>query len=205
MSAKPPSYFAEGTPTRPYLVRALHEWCTDNGFTPYLAVFVDESVSVPREFVRNQQIVLNVSYDATSGLKMDNDFIVFKARFGGQARTIEVPMSRVLAIYASENGQGMSFPAPSAEGEEPDGPTATDVQEDDSTPFDDDPAPAAEPAPKARRSRKAKPAIGLAPVSTEDKPPSVAGQGDAEVPKPPEEPGPEGGGKRSRPALKRVK
>ena len=98
--------------TRPYLIRALHEWCTDNGFAPYLAVQVDASVQVPREFVKNNEIVLNASFDATSGLKLGNDYIEFKARFGGQPRDIIVPVSHVVAIYARENGQGMAFPAP---------------------------------------------------------------------------------------------
>ncbi|MEY3999464.1 MAG: hypothetical protein RLY60_2276, partial [Pseudomonadota bacterium] len=96
------------TSTRPYLVRALHEWCTDNGFTPYVTVSVDDSVQVPREYVNNGEIVLNVSFDATSGLQLSNEFIQFKARFGGVARDILVPMGRVMAIYARENGQGMA-------------------------------------------------------------------------------------------------
>ena len=107
------------TSTRPYLVRALYEWCTDNGLTPYVAVSVDESVQVPREYVKNNEIVLNISFDATSSLKLSNDFIEFKARFAGSSRDIMVPMERVIAIYARENGQGMAFPmgaAPQAEG-----------------------------------------------------------------------------------------
>jgi stringent starvation protein B len=107
------SLIAQDTsPTRPYLVRALYEWCTDNGLTPYVAVFVDDTVQVPREFVKNNEIVLNISFDATSALKLGNDFIEFKARFGGVARSIMVPMDHVLAIYARENGQGMAFPVP---------------------------------------------------------------------------------------------
>ncbi|NDC60629.1 MAG: ClpXP protease specificity-enhancing factor [Betaproteobacteria bacterium] len=102
----------QSSSTRPYLVRALHEWCADNGFTPYVAVSVDDSVKVPREYVNNGEIVLNISFDATSHLQLTNDFIVFKARFGGVAREITVPMGRVIAIYAKENGQGMAFPAP---------------------------------------------------------------------------------------------
>lgn len=109
----------ESSSLRPYLIRALYEWCTDNGFTPYVAVQVDESVQVPREYVKNGEIVLNVSYDATSALKLGNEFIEFKARFAGTARDILVPVGRVVAIYARENGQGMAFPsavsAPSAE------------------------------------------------------------------------------------------
>jgi stringent starvation protein B len=102
---------AQDTPsTRPYLVRALYEWCTDNGFTPYVAVRVDDSVRVPREYVKNGEIVLNISFDATSSLKLGNEFIEFKARFAGVARDIMVPMKRVIAIYARETGQGMAFP-----------------------------------------------------------------------------------------------
>ena len=100
----------DSTSTRPYLIRALYEWCTDNGFTPYVAVAVDETVQVPREYVKNNEIVLNISFDATSSLKLGNDFIEFKARFAGSAREIMVPMERVIAIYARENGQGMAFP-----------------------------------------------------------------------------------------------
>ena len=100
----------DSTSTRPYLVRALYEWCTDNGLTPYVAVSVDESVQVPREYVKNNEIVLNISFDATSSLKLSNDFIEFKARFAGSSRDIMVPMERVIAIYARENGQGMAFP-----------------------------------------------------------------------------------------------
>ena len=100
----------DSTSTRPYLIRAIYEWCTDNGFTPYLAVRVDKTVQVPREYVNDGEIVLNVSYDATSSLQMGNEFIEFKARFGGKPREIMVPVERVLAIYARESGQGMSFP-----------------------------------------------------------------------------------------------
>ena len=100
----------DSTSTRPYLIRALYEWCTDNGLTPYVAVAVDDSVQVPREYVKNNEIVLNISFDATSSLKLGNDFIEFKARFAGSARDIMVPMARVIAIYARENGQGMAFP-----------------------------------------------------------------------------------------------
>ena len=102
----------ESSSLRPYLIRALYEWCTDHGFTPYVAVQVDESVQVPREYVKNGEIVLNISYDATSALKLGNEFIEFKARFAGTARDILVPVGRVVAIYARESGQGMAFSAP---------------------------------------------------------------------------------------------
>jgi stringent starvation protein B len=104
------------TSTRPYLIRALYEWCTDNGLTPYVAVLVDDSVRVPNEYVKDGEIVLNISFDATSALKLGNEFIEFKARFAGSAREIMVPISRVIAIYARENGQGMSFPMSVSQG-----------------------------------------------------------------------------------------
>jgi stringent starvation protein B len=103
---------ANGTSTRPYLIRALHDWCTDNGFTPYVAVFVDETVHVPMEYVKNNEIVLNIGFEATTALKLGNEFIEFKARFGGTSRDIMVPIDHVIAIYARENGQGMAFPVP---------------------------------------------------------------------------------------------
>ncbi|MBU3578852.1 ClpXP protease specificity-enhancing factor [Polynucleobacter hirudinilacicola] len=95
---------------KPYLIRALHQWCTDFGFTPFIAVFVDSRVEVPMEFVKNDEIVLNLSLEACHQLQMENDWISFQARFGGIPRKIMVPVTHVLAIYARENGQGMSFP-----------------------------------------------------------------------------------------------
>ena len=97
------------TSTKPYLLRAIYEWCTDNGYTPYLAAMVDHRTQVPLEFVKNGEIVLNISFSATSGLKMDNDFIHFHARFAGVSREIFVPVDNVVAIYSRENGQGMAF------------------------------------------------------------------------------------------------
>ena len=95
--------------TKPYLLRAIYEWCTDSGFTPYIAVKVDGGTTVPMEYVRKGEIILNISYGATSGLKMDNDAIHFRARFNGVSREIYIPVHNVLAIYANENGQGMAF------------------------------------------------------------------------------------------------
>ncbi len=109
----------DSSSTRPYLIRALYEWCTDNGFTPFIAVLVDERVRVPNEYVKDGEIVLNISFDATSALKLGNDYIEFKGRFGGVARDILVPVDRVLAIYARENGQGMAFPMLAASGDTP--------------------------------------------------------------------------------------
>ncbi len=98
------------TSTRPYLIRALYEWCTDNALTPYVAVAVNERVQVPLEFVKDGEIVLNISFNATTSLKLGNDYLEFKARFGGVAREIVVPIDQISGIYARENGQGMAFP-----------------------------------------------------------------------------------------------
>ncbi len=124
------------------MLRAIYEWCTDSGYTPYLAVKVDSATTVPMEYVKKGEIVLNISYGATSGLKMDNDSIRFHARFGGVSREIFIPVNNVMAIYANENGQGMAFepvlgqapaPAPAAE---PPAPALSSV-----------PSPSAAPAP----------------------------------------------------------
>ena len=112
MSSPPIAPATAGTSTRPYLIRALHDWCSDNGFTPYVAVFVDALVQVPSEYVKNNEIVLNVGFEATTSLKLGNETIEFKARFGGSSREIVVPIDHVIAIYARENGQGMAFPMP---------------------------------------------------------------------------------------------
>lgn len=95
--------------TKPYFVRALHEWCADNGFTPYLTVSVDASTVVPKEYVKDGEITLNISADATGRLLIDNEAVQFTARFNGAARDIWVPMPRIAAIYARENGVGMGF------------------------------------------------------------------------------------------------
>lgn len=113
---KPAAPDEQGTSTRPYLIRALHDWCTDNGFTPYIAVAVAAGVQVPMEYVKNNEIVLNVGFEATSSLSLGNESIEFKARFGGVSREICVPIDHVVAIYARENGQGMAFPAPTGAG-----------------------------------------------------------------------------------------
>jgi stringent starvation protein B len=174
-----------GTSTRPYLIRALHDWCTDNGFTPYLAVFVDKSVQVPREYVKNNEIVLNVSFDATSQLQLGNEFIEFKARFGGVAREIAVPVDHVIAIYARENGQGMAFPVPEA-------------SEDDEADGEAQPEPAAERKGGGIR-------LASAPVAELDdggdaQEPVHAESGDDSDPEPPAPP-PSG----IKPSLRRIK
>lgn len=103
------------TSTTPYLIRAIWEWCGDNGLTPYVAVKVDGSTRVPLEFVRNGEIVLNISADATRNLKIGNDLIQFSARFNGVSREVSVPIAAVAGIFAKENGQGMAFHTPTGD------------------------------------------------------------------------------------------
>jgi len=109
--------------TKPYLLRALYEWCCDHGFTPYITVVVDHRTVVPNEFVRDGQITLNIGPDATSRLMIDNERVSCAARFGGVARELSVPVGRVAALYARENGAGMAFEVEEAvtpqAGEEP--------------------------------------------------------------------------------------
>ncbi|MBI3373522.1 MAG: ClpXP protease specificity-enhancing factor [Betaproteobacteria bacterium] len=99
----------EETPTKPYLVRALFEWCVDNGYTPHIAVKVDSNTQVPTDHVRNGEITLNVAPTAVHKLQMGNELIEFSARFSGIARQVLVPVANVYAIYARETGQGMTF------------------------------------------------------------------------------------------------
>ena len=173
--SKPAAPDEQGTSTRPYLIRALHDWCADNGFTPYIAVHVTAGVQVPMEYVKNNEIVLNVGFDATSGLQLGNEVIEFKARFGGVSREIIVPVDHVVAIYARENGQGMAFPAPTS------------------------PASAGDVAP----AEPTKTGLRLATPGTADEEAPAQGA-DEEVPDdaPPEPTPPTPGG---RPSLKRVK
>ena len=171
-----------GTPTRPYLIRALHDWCTDNGFTPYLAVYVDSTVQVPMEYVKNHEIVLNVGFEATSSLKLGNEFVEFKARFGGAARDIVVPIDHVVAIYARENGQGMAFPAPT------DGANLAEAS----------PSKTVTPL---RGLRLARSETDSAAGARDDGGQSSVAQEPTELPQPPEPPSPAS----PRPSLKRVK
>ena len=101
--------------TKPYLLRAIYEWCSDSGLTPYLAVAVNDECRVPLEFVKDGEIVLNVGPSATPNLTIDNEWISFNARFGGVAREIFVPIGAVIGIYAMENGQGLFFGREGAE------------------------------------------------------------------------------------------
>lgn len=96
-------------PTTAYLIRAIHEWCIDNSLTPHLLVKVDAHTRVPMAYVKNGEIVLNVNFTAVKDLHIDNEAVVFSARFNGVAQHIYVPMHRVAGIFARENGQGMFF------------------------------------------------------------------------------------------------
>ena len=96
-------------PTKPYVLRALFEWCVDNGYTPHLAVKVDSRTQVPPEYVKGGEITLNISPNAVHKLQMGNELIEFSARFGGVARQISVPITNVYALYARETGHGMTF------------------------------------------------------------------------------------------------
>ena len=112
----------EPTSTKPYLLRAVYEWCVDNGYTPQISVAVDERTGVPMEHVRDGEIVLNIGPLATNRLKMGNETIECSARFSGVARELVIPVAAVTAIYARETGQGMSFEsekAPAARDAEP--------------------------------------------------------------------------------------
>ena len=160
--------------TKPYMLRAIYEWCTDSGYTPYIAVKVDAATTVPMEYVKKGEIVLNISFGATAALKMDNDAITFNARFAGVSRQIYVPVQNVLAIYANENGQGMAFevtrtaaemPAPAAGAPTPAPtsvpaapvpslsavPQASDTASESTTPGDDTDPPRKGPRPTLTR------------------------------------------------------
>lgn len=96
--------------TKPYMLRAIYEWCVDNSYTPYIAVFVNNRVQIPAGFANDAEIILNISSQATNALELGNEWLVFSARFSGVARKLEIPIENILAIYAQENGQGMAFP-----------------------------------------------------------------------------------------------
>jgi len=114
--------------TKPYLIRALYEWCADAGYTPQLLVAIDGRTRVPPGYAKDGQIVLNISAGATRNLTLDNDWIQFSARFGGVSHEISIPVDRVAAIFARENGQGLHFEP--AEAPPPtDAPPAADAGE----------------------------------------------------------------------------
>jgi stringent starvation protein B len=168
--------------TKPYLIRAIHEWCTDQGYTPYLAVSVDAHTRVPLEYVRNGEIVLNVGHLATNKLKLGNELIEFQARFNGSPREVSVPIVQVTAIYARETGHGMAFEVskPLALQPSPAGPGSAS-------------ATAVPPSPAITAVRTAPRALTPGQTPSSD-----------ELPTPPTPPK-NGGTNKPRPALKRVK
>lgn len=185
------------TSTKPYLIRAIHEWCGDNGFTPYLAVAVDHRTQVPMEYVKAGEIVLNVSLGATNRLALGNELISFQARFGGVAREISVPIDCISAIYARENGHGMAFDVPKAMAN-PD--AASDVASSTATatvaasPFSLVNSAAPDPAPTAS-------AQGSTPATGGEN----AGSGNAGPVTPPDDSPPGGSPRPGRPHLTRIK
>jgi len=128
------------TPTKPYLLRALFEWCVDNGYTPHVAVKVDSRTQVPAEYVKGGEIVLNISPNAVHKLQMGNETVEFSARFGGVARQISLPVANIYALYARETGSGMAFDADGAK------PIIQSRAESEAAPTNSKP-PAALPAP----------------------------------------------------------
>lgn len=123
---------------KPYVVRAVYEWCADQGYTPYLMVKVDEYCQVPRAYVRDGYITLNISASATKGLLMDNQWIEFTARFGGVAQTVMVPMSAVAGLFSKETQEGMYFDT--TEYMPDDGDLSEEVQEQVSSQESDPPS-----------------------------------------------------------------
>lgn len=129
------------TSSKPYLLRALYEWCVDNGFTPYLSVTVDANTRVPMEYVRDGEIVLNIGPLASTRLQIGQERVEFAARFGGVARDISIPMDAVTQIFAHENGQGMVFPPESGKS----GHAAEPAQAGADDPSTDPPKPGGRP------------------------------------------------------------
>jgi stringent starvation protein B len=126
---------------RPYLLRAMHEWISDSQCTPHLVVDAGfAGVEVPRQYVQDGKIVLNVSWTATAQLQIGNEELAFNGRFGGNSMQVRVPVAAVLAIYARETGQGMIF------AEETDGPPPTPGQPPEAPP----PAPVKKAAGRAK-------------------------------------------------------
>jgi stringent starvation protein B len=130
---------------QPYFLRALYEWCVDNGFTPHVTVRVDARCKVPVPYVKDGQIVLNIGPSAVRGLLMDNEWLGFSARFGGVAQDVSVPVENVLAIYAKETGEGMAFNQ-TVVAAQPDAGQARDASQEEAT---QDPGP---DRPKGRPS-----------------------------------------------------
>lgn len=189
MSVMEPSV-PEVSSTKPYLVRAIYEWCSDNGFTPYVAVAVNAQTRVPEAHVRNNEIVLNISTLATHKLQITNSEISFTARFSGMAQEIYIPIEQVVAIYAKETGHGMAFDVPKPVAD----PAGSSL--DTHAVLHSVTQNTAKPAGGARRSSR-RPPVGLAPATEL----SDSGGHEDPPPKPPTK----GASTSGRPALRRIK
>jgi len=180
--------------TKPYLIRAIHEWCADSGYRAHIAVAVDENTRVPMEFVRNGEIVLNISADATNRLQIGNELIEFEARFNRIARQISVPIANVSAVYAAETGHGMAFDVAKPLALAPSPPPATRGPDEASAPADAGSGAPGEPASPV--SLVSIPSAGSGPGSAD-----ASGKPGAPDTDPPPSGAPSGG----RPRLTRVK
>ncbi|WP_405232122.1 ClpXP protease specificity-enhancing factor [Lentisalinibacter salinarum] len=117
---------------RPYLVRAMHEWMSDSGHTPHIVVDATMAgVNVPEQHAKDGRIILNISYSAAHDLRLDNEAVSFRARFGGTPYDVWVPVTAILGIYARETGQGMIFSQNDDGPEPPDGPGGDGGNDDD--------------------------------------------------------------------------
>lgn len=128
------------TSTKPYLVRALYEWCLDNGYTPYITVWVNEYTRVPAQYVQDEHITLSISTTATKDLSIDNEWVNFHARFGGVAQELWIPVGHIVGVFAKETGEGMGFEIEPFTGEVGSSPNSESVA--------DQPAPSLESAQK---------------------------------------------------------
>jgi len=117
--------------TRPYLIRAIYEWCVDSGLTPYLAIRVDEHTEVPRSHVKDGEIVVNLSTDAVRNLQLGNEMITCTGRFGGVPFDLMVPVVATIGIFAKETGQGLVF----QDGDQPQPPPASAGGDSESKPL----------------------------------------------------------------------
>jgi len=213
-------------PTKPYLIRALYEWCVDNGYRPYIAVAVDERTLVPREFVRDGEIVLNISAAATNRLTIGNELLEFEARFSGVARQVSVPIENVSAIFAQENGRGMAFEVPKVQAVPPQA-TETEGAGSDAASLPPEPEATEQGGVSAATRARKRPKLAAVPAPGEQAPkparrkgriaavpaPEAADASQGERPTTPEarpehgdgdEPGPDAPGP-GRPRLTRVK
>jgi stringent starvation protein B len=143
------------TSQRPYLLRAMHEWISDNNFTPHIVIDVAAAqTSLPVEYAKDGKLVINVSYSATQNLLITNEVVSFDARFGGVSRHLDVPVLAVLGIYARESGQGMIFSSESAAADD-------DVQQPETMSGDDAPSGEGEPEPGGDKPGGSRPQLRI--------------------------------------------